>query len=150
MRKGKFSDLAINRNLMIFGGLENPPSTFDIKKDAFQQTAIKNEFYRILDIVDFQMCYIDYIIRDLKYLENLKILRLNNCDFLKNDVLPENLEILIIDDICNCSHWTEVLENLEKGIIKYENIIKLKNVPIFVKRIILNFNYYFVEILEKK
>jgi len=54
MRKGSFSDLAINRNLMIFGGLENPPSRFDMRKDQSVTQDIKNEFYRILDIVDFQ------------------------------------------------------------------------------------------------
>lgn len=54
MKDGKLPELSINRNLMIFGGLENPPSTYDITKDKKTTQEIEKEFYRILDIVDFQ------------------------------------------------------------------------------------------------
>jgi hypothetical protein len=47
--KGNFEDLGIDYNLMITGGLEDPKNRISI-----QEQEIEDEFFRILDIVDFQ------------------------------------------------------------------------------------------------
>lgn len=47
--KGNFQDLGIDYNLMITGGLENPTNNI-----SSQQQEIEEEFYRILDVVDYQ------------------------------------------------------------------------------------------------
>jgi hypothetical protein len=49
MEKGLQPILPVDRNLMIAGGLENPENNSLTDTDA-----IKREFYRVLDIVDFQ------------------------------------------------------------------------------------------------
>jgi hypothetical protein len=49
MRKGLQPELSIDRRLMLFGGLENPGNSI---KNQIED--IKQEFFRILDIVDFQ------------------------------------------------------------------------------------------------
>lgn len=58
MQKGILPDLGIDRNLMIFGGIENPADTYNInssqKRDIETTQKIIEEFFRILDIVDFQ------------------------------------------------------------------------------------------------
>lgn len=47
--KGNFEDLGIDYNLMITGGLSNPKN-----KISSQQEEIEDEFFRILDVVDYQ------------------------------------------------------------------------------------------------
>jgi hypothetical protein len=47
--KGKFQDLGIDYNLMITGGLKSPTNSI-----SDQKTEIEEEFFRILDVVDFQ------------------------------------------------------------------------------------------------
>lgn len=58
MSKGRKPELRTDRNLMIFGGLPDPPNEYDInsgRRDDLKTTeAIKKEFYRVLDVVDFQ------------------------------------------------------------------------------------------------
>jgi hypothetical protein len=54
MKKGELPELSTNRNLMLFGGLQSPPETYDIKTDTDVTEKIIEEFYRIIDIVDFQ------------------------------------------------------------------------------------------------
>jgi hypothetical protein len=49
MQKGLQPELAVDRNLMLFGGLESPRNTIKGQTDE-----IKEEFFRILDVVDFQ------------------------------------------------------------------------------------------------
>jgi len=49
MQKGLQPELAVDRNLMLFGGLEDPSNTI-----KGQVEDIKDEFFRILDVVDFQ------------------------------------------------------------------------------------------------
>jgi hypothetical protein len=49
MKNGSQPELSINPNLMLVGGLPNPGNTI-----AGQEDDIKEEFFRILDIVDFQ------------------------------------------------------------------------------------------------
>jgi hypothetical protein len=47
--KGNFQDLGIDYNLMITGGLANPENSI-----SSQQQEIEDEFFRILDVVDYQ------------------------------------------------------------------------------------------------
>jgi hypothetical protein len=47
--KGNFQDLGIDYNLMITGGLANPQDTI-----SSQQEEIEEEFFRILDVIDYQ------------------------------------------------------------------------------------------------
>ena len=49
MKEGRQKELSIDRNLMIAGGLPNPQDS-----DLTNLEKISTEFYRILDIVDFQ------------------------------------------------------------------------------------------------
>ena len=49
IEKGEEPALAVNKDLMISGGLEHPRNNL-----SSQQDEIKQEFYRILDVVDFQ------------------------------------------------------------------------------------------------
>jgi hypothetical protein len=52
MKEGRLKPLEIDRNLMIAGGLPNPGND-DLTSRSGKQK-IQNEFYRVLDIVDFQ------------------------------------------------------------------------------------------------
>ena len=52
MKEGRLKETEIDRNLMIIGGLPNPQDD-DLKSDSGKRKII-NEFYRVLDIVDFQ------------------------------------------------------------------------------------------------
>lgn len=126
-----------------------------------------DKFYNleILDIADFQISYVCDIIENMKFLNHLKILRLNNCKFLNNDILPDNLEILIINDICSCNDCPQIFNDINnKKInndcpqifndinnkkINFDNIFMLGNVPLYVKQIILNLNHIFVKNLKE-
>ena len=110
-----------------------------------------DKFYNleILDIADFQISYVCDIIENMKFLNHLKILRLNNCKFLNNDILPDNLEILIINDICSCNDCPRIFDDINNEKINFDNIFMLGNVPLYVKQIILNLNHIFVERLEE-
>ena len=88
------------------------------------------------------------IISNMKSLDNLKILRLNNSKMLNYDILPVNLEILIVDNMCTCNDCPQIFNDINEEIINFENVFMLYNVPLYVKQIILNFNYDFTHRLR--
>lgn len=49
MKKGNQQEIRVDRNLMLAGGIQEPPNNFERNTEA-----IKVEFFRILDVVDFQ------------------------------------------------------------------------------------------------
>jgi len=109
-----------------------------------------DKFYNleILDTADFQTSYTKDIIKNIKFLNKLKILRLNNSAILRTDILPNNLEILIIDDICG-EYNPIIFDDINGGNIDFAKIFTLYNVPIYTKQIILNLNYAFIDSIQK-